>query len=291
MMSAALTRLKAVIAQVAPDADELFAPPASQENIARLEQGVGRLPDELRSLLLLHDGACLSIGRWLLAPAAEIEGTWQMLDGLSAEFADSHALTEPEPGVRALWWSARWIPFAGDGAGNHLCVDLDPAPGGCVGQVIEFVHDHGVRPRLADSLSDWFEKEAARLERGELVVVEDADGGFDEILDRSSLQRSLGLLRIRGESPDDRAARLERDTLSQPGVLAGHLFHVLRRRRIFNDPDGLITVEAWPLVERAFAGEGDLRARIHRALEDLRRFVSVGSEADAIADELLARLR
>jgi cell wall assembly regulator SMI1 len=58
--------------------------------------------------------------------------------------------------VRDDWWNPRWIPFTHDGGGNHLCLDLDPAEGGAVGQVISMWHDSGERAVQGHSFGEWF---------------------------------------------------------------------------------------------------------------------------------------
>lgn len=40
--------------------------------------------------------------------------------------------------------------------GDGLCIDLDPAPGGTVGQVIRRLHDDDRRERVAASFTQWF---------------------------------------------------------------------------------------------------------------------------------------
>lgn len=62
------------------------------------------------------------------------------------------------------WWRLGWIPFCGDGGGDHLCVDLDPADGGTVGQVISMWHDMPNRDLTGTSLTDFIEIIAADAE-------------------------------------------------------------------------------------------------------------------------------
>lgn len=201
-IAAALHSLLAMLRRHAPDVDEWFASGAWREDVEMLEATLERpLPDQLRAWLILHDGAHQSIGRWKLAKAASIESTWAMLRRIHAPHPEHDRLTTPHAGVRARWWSPSWIPFASDGSGDHLCIDLDPAPGGVVGQVIELVHDHGDRPRISGSLASWFEAQSGALEQGGLIVVEDEDGRFDGVLDRNTISGGLGGLRIRSESP------------------------------------------------------------------------------------------
>jgi cell wall assembly regulator SMI1 len=82
----------------------------------------------------------------------------------------------PEAGIKDDWWNARWIPLTYDGSGNHDCLDLDPAPGGNVGQIIGMWHDDAHRALLAPSFTEWLKAFADDLEAGEYVISEDYDG-------------------------------------------------------------------------------------------------------------------
>ena len=77
------------------------------------------------------------------------------------ELLDSGDLAQPAESkdgkVKPVWWNKRWLPFA-DAGGDMLCLDLDPAPGGTVGQVLRFYHDEGWRDSLAPSLEAFLER-------------------------------------------------------------------------------------------------------------------------------------
>jgi len=57
--------------------------------------------------------------------------------------------------------------FASDGGGDSLCLDLAPAEGGTVGQVIAMSHETGDRPVLAKSFAEFLALLAQRLEDAE----------------------------------------------------------------------------------------------------------------------------
>jgi molybdopterin molybdotransferase len=75
---------------------------------------------------------------WELFSAARIVDEWGVWEDLRRnQFVPEDYTSEPEGSILGdEWWRLAWIPFCGDGGGNHLCVDLDPAPGGTAGQVI-----------------------------------------------------------------------------------------------------------------------------------------------------------
>jgi cell wall assembly regulator SMI1 len=114
------------------------------------------LPDDVRAWFLRHDGAKGEAirGEELLG-LRHVVSQWKIWQGLldKGTFADNRS--KPARGVRPDWWNARWIPLTYDGAGNHDCLDLDPAKGGNVGQVIRMWHDDDPRPRVAPTFLDW----------------------------------------------------------------------------------------------------------------------------------------
>jgi cell wall assembly regulator SMI1 len=56
--------------------------------------------------------------------------------------------------------------LTGDFAGDHHCLDLAPAPGGDVGQVILWWHDDDKRTIQAKSFREWLDRFAYELEAG-----------------------------------------------------------------------------------------------------------------------------
>ncbi len=68
--------------------------------------------------------------------------------------------------VCADWWNLGWLPLAANGAGDLLCIDLNPAKGGCRGQVIGVSHESAERPRLAKSLGEWLAQLCQHYEAG-----------------------------------------------------------------------------------------------------------------------------
>jgi len=136
-------------------------PPASDTDIQELEQKLGvTLPTDFVECLKVHDG---QKGRadWLFS-GSEFLSSQRILDEWSiwkdllngGDFDGTEA--EPGAGIQPVWWSPKWIPFTYNGAGDHLCLDLDPASSGRAGQVITLWHDDGARKKKADSFIQWF---------------------------------------------------------------------------------------------------------------------------------------
>jgi cell wall assembly regulator SMI1 len=68
--------------------------------------------------------------------------------------------------IQPTWWHQRWIPIGHDRAENNCCLDLIPAPGGSVGQVIDWDHEVGPSRVLATRFLDILSVFAQDLETG-----------------------------------------------------------------------------------------------------------------------------
>lgn len=135
--------------------------PASAADITALERELGlTLPQAFKECLARHDGQAGNAD-WLFRgheflSITRILAVWRVLTGMdrAGEF-DAHE-ARPGAGVKAGWWRPGWVPFTADGAGNHLCLDVDPGPDGRVGQVLEFDHEFGSRDVQAPGFALWF---------------------------------------------------------------------------------------------------------------------------------------
>lgn len=167
-----------------PDFLRRLAPGAAETEIAAAERSIGRrLPADLRRLLARHAGSgdVFAVPGFALFGPDGIAGEWAIWEALRlAEFEPGGYTSTPVGPVRGdAWWRPDWVPFAGDFTGNHLCVDLDPAPGGAVGQVIHFLHDDDRRTWLAPSLAAFLAELAAGARAGR-IVWDEAWGGAVE---------------------------------------------------------------------------------------------------------------
>jgi cell wall assembly regulator SMI1 len=167
-------------------------PPAADDEIASLEEAIGcQLPAEFIQFLKIHDGQSGDAG-WLidgseLLSTERIFSEWTVWNDLlkGGDFDD--AKSEPNSDqMKSDWWNAKWVPFTYDGSGNHLCIDLDPAPGGKVGQIITMWHDDPERDVIADSFQEWFADYVGAVLRGEYVY-SDEYGGIVDVEDVEDL--------------------------------------------------------------------------------------------------------
>ena len=137
-------------------------PPASAASLTYLERVIGQpIPNPLRRSLLIHDGMRdhqfngFFNGSGLL-PARAIARTWRMR-------CEVHQTTDPggpndaDPRIkRDHWWRPGWLPIT-DENGNMHVIDLDPAPGGKVGQVFLFRNSGGGRQVIAADYNQWLD--------------------------------------------------------------------------------------------------------------------------------------
>lgn len=136
-------------------------PPASDFDIQTLEQKLGiKLPMDFIDFLKVHNGQ-RGDAEWLFSgseflSSQRILDEWTIWKNLLDSGDFDRAKSEPGNGVQSMWWNPKWIPFTYNGAGDHLCLDLDPATGGHVGQVITLWHDDGARKKKADNFVQWF---------------------------------------------------------------------------------------------------------------------------------------
>ncbi|WP_437723468.1 SMI1/KNR4 family protein [Sorangium sp. So ce861] len=176
----AWARIDAWLAEHAPPIAADLRPPATDEQIARLEALGFAYPDELAASLRVHDGqgpyfGQSALGTWAAHSCDDIAGLWAMYGEQAADRSPVHDEgIIADPGVRPRSWHERWIPFAINGDGDALVVDVDPAPGGAVGQIVRLHHDaDGTRTcRLeAPSLATWLSELADQMEAGAWEVI------------------------------------------------------------------------------------------------------------------------
>lgn len=143
---------------------------ATEKQIAACEQALGiTFPPDLRASYLIHDGQKAGTDGLFPEGFAELDAefallsldevakewkTWRQLDDVG-EFKKRKTLSDA--GVRSDWWNPKWVPFASDGGGDSLCVDLAPAKGGIAGQVIMHQHADDARPKKATSVQALFQ--------------------------------------------------------------------------------------------------------------------------------------
>jgi cell wall assembly regulator SMI1 len=172
-MEAIWRRIEAWFRLHAPAALSELQPGASADRIAQAESAMGlRFPEAMRASYRIHDGS----GLLRLFPEGRLMELVDAGNGVVYEWNVWRSILEegdlpevgvpPEGPIQAVRWNMRWIPLTDVGQGNHYCVDLDPAPGGRVGQIIWYHHERGAVRVVAPGFAEWLARYAAGLEGG-----------------------------------------------------------------------------------------------------------------------------
>lgn len=172
------------LAEHAPALAAALAEPAPEADLQALADAVGAESTEpFAALYRHHDGQQsptpgLFFGLQFLS-STEATQEWarwaEQFRGDPALVTDIQVSAVPEGAVRAVYASDRWVPFASDGAGNHLAIDLDPGPDGTPGQVISFGVDEATRFLLAPSAAAFIGWCAHQCADGHAEVAPDPD--------------------------------------------------------------------------------------------------------------------
>lgn len=165
----------------APQLYRSFAGPVSDVVLSETETLVGRaLPLDYVAFLRRHDGQRFVPGdvhgTGTLAPifqAFEIlavgysESEWRSMRGWGGPARDVEVVGP----VRAVATHDGWWPFTSfHGSTAHHCLDLDPAPGGNVGQVIVVAKEDDRRVVIAPSFGAFVDRLAALMSAPDSVA-------------------------------------------------------------------------------------------------------------------------
>lgn len=114
---------------------------ADDAQLAELETALGKsVPEDFKDYLRLYNKSyqvvffeytSLNIRTMLKRRA----GLNQQLD---AGIFENHEVFPDIEKIRCVKWHPNWLPFAEDGGGNLLCLDLDPPADGDYGQVFSW---------------------------------------------------------------------------------------------------------------------------------------------------------
>jgi cell wall assembly regulator SMI1 len=178
-------RIESWLSRYAPHAWQMLRPGAAEREIQQAETIMGiTLPEEFKVSCRLHNGGYVIdlVTEMTILPLADIVDEWQMFKELedAGTWSDAdipyyfqkNGLGWQTGQIQPVWWHQHWIPIGRDRAGNHCCLDLVPAPGGSVGQVIDRDHEAGPSRVLASSFLEVLSAFAQDLETGRYVDTE-----------------------------------------------------------------------------------------------------------------------
>jgi cell wall assembly regulator SMI1 len=185
-------RIHVWLAANARDVLASLGPPATCEQFRAAEEAMGvELPAEVKECYHIHDGQHAiptplpSYPSLRSVPAFLYGEDWLSLDRMVESWRLMKRLLDdgsfPHPGlprgpVRADWWHPHWLPLTEDQSGYMKCLDLAPAAGGRVGQVLWWCHDDPSRGVAAATLAEWLAAFAEELEAGEYTTAPDEYG-------------------------------------------------------------------------------------------------------------------
>jgi cell wall assembly regulator SMI1 len=171
-------RLKKALAAANPAVRATLKKGATEPKLAELEAALGvRLASDVRTSYLLHDGQKAGADglfpqefadldcEYVLMPASDIRAEWTTWTQMAERGNFAQKTPNPDDGVRADWWNPGWVPIASNGGGDSICIDLVPADGGTIGQVILMNHEVPDRPRIAGSFAELLDRLAMHYEQ------------------------------------------------------------------------------------------------------------------------------
>lgn len=174
-------RIERWLVDNAPAIMEDLNPGVDEATLEYFRERTGReLPETVRDSYRVHDGqaggAPPLMGEWELLPLEYVVSKWEMIEEVHDDTELDPESVRTEGPVQLRWWSSEWLPVCGNGAGDYYCIDLAPASGGTVGQVITYWHMNHRRQVIAPDFgtllaefADDLERGGYRVERGGLV--------------------------------------------------------------------------------------------------------------------------
>ena len=154
--------LESWLSQHLPEVLADLNPGCDEDALSELENSLNcQVPEDFKNCYRRHNGqkgetTGLFCGLPFLS-TSEIYEQWMTWQELAEEdFAtEITGASYPHNAIKPTYINLKWIPFAHDGAGNHLGIDLDPGVAGVMGQVINFGTDENNKFVLAPSLKDF----------------------------------------------------------------------------------------------------------------------------------------
>ena len=169
-------RIDAWLAEHAPKLFPKMNEGATVARIAEAERDLGlELPDAVRASYTVHDGS----GIMRLFPSGDyltieqMVGEFMMWKGILEESDLDSDYVEPVGPIQRVHFHPKWIPLTNNGGGDYTVIDLAPAEGGHVGQLVDFSHETGPEGVGAVGLAEYLSYLAHGLEAGAATIGED----------------------------------------------------------------------------------------------------------------------
>lgn len=169
--------------KISADILETLNPKVNEQQLDIFDRELSKLaarsfPSELWSVYLINNGQNHEAlnGVFFGLQFLSVEGArleWQQWLELSRATDNDSDMIEivPRNAIRTEYASPYWIPFASDGAGNNLGIDLHPGSKGHVGQVINFGADEYTRFVIAPSFTQFLSWMLEQFQAGNYRVI------------------------------------------------------------------------------------------------------------------------
>jgi cell wall assembly regulator SMI1 len=136
------------------------------EATRQLQSGI---PIDMAQSYMIYDGTnqqAIFENQYLLSIDEIVAASALMRSGFDEGWFEDFPC-EPQGPIKPVKWNKNWIPITDDGAGDHVCVDMDPARGGTIGQIIATNHEIGPLRVLAKGFRQFLTQFADDLDKYE----------------------------------------------------------------------------------------------------------------------------
>ncbi len=153
---------------------------ASEEEIEDAERQLGlTLPEDYKASLKIHNGdVYLHDYNYLSLKGALRKWSLMVRLGKEGTFEGREVVGASDGKIQDRWWHEGWIPFAEDGGGNMLYIDMAPGEKGNKGQILQMELDSGPFSTEYKSFLEYMEHYRDALQRGVYEV--NSDGMLSE---------------------------------------------------------------------------------------------------------------
>ncbi|AIQ53951.1 SMI1/KNR4 family protein [Paenibacillus sp. FSL R7-0331] len=154
-----------------PEVEELLNPGVEEAQIMEAENRIGfPFPDDFKKLYMKHNGE----GDQVMGVMAGF--SWHILpNGNNWRNPSLNIISGKPDAIKEGGYRKGWVPFADDGGGSVLIMDLEPGEKGTYSQVISLDRNTNISYVLAESFGQFVESIAAQLRTGDLEPKETED--------------------------------------------------------------------------------------------------------------------
>lgn len=158
-----------------PGIINLLNPAAEDVKIIELENIIGeKIPEDFRELYLWHNGESESVSgvmagfRWMSIDSVIRE--WGALQESAYEI-----ISDKDGLIKEGKYKKGWVPFAEDGGGSFIVMDLDPGDKGTYGQIITIDRDSDISYVISENLKAFLDFIRNNFKDGNIKTWQDDD--------------------------------------------------------------------------------------------------------------------